>query len=103
MSKLVKKIAGLCYDVNKLYYEAKKEEVKKELKDRFEKLSKLLEKAIISQFDENDKAYKDAIKKINNVNRKIKKLKINLLKIEKIFVYLSEIIENIDTLLTEAS
>ena len=102
MSKLVKKIAGLCYDVNKLYYDEKDEKVKEELKDRFEKLSKLLEKAIISQFDENDIVYKDAIKKINTVNRKIKKVKENLQKTEKIFVYLSELIENIDTLLREA-
>ncbi len=102
MSKLVKEIAGLCYDINKLYYEEKDEEIKKEFKKKFEKLSKLLEKAIISQFNEDDKTYKDAIKKINKVNGKIKKLKINLLKTEKIFAYLSEIIENIDTLLTGA-
>lgn len=101
MSKLVKRVAGLCYDINKLYYEEKDEKLKKKYKDRFEKLSKLLEKAIISQFDENDKVYKDVVKKIKKVNKKIEKLKKNLLQIEEIFVFLSEIIENIDTLLKE--
>ncbi len=101
MSKLVKKIAGLCYDVNKLYYEEKDEKIKKEYKDRFEKLSKLLEKAIRSQLDENDKTYKNAVKKIRKVNTKIEKLNTGLQKAENIFVYLSEIIENIDILLTD--
>lgn len=102
MSKLVKKIAGLCYDVNKLYYEEKDEKVKKEFKDRFEKLSKLLEQAIRSQLDENDKTYKNAVKKIRKVNKKIEKLYAGLQKTDNIFVYLSEIIENLDTLLTGA-
>ncbi len=102
MSKLVKNIAGLCYEVNRLYYEEKDKIVKKELKIRFEKISALLDKAIISQFDENDKIYKSTIRKINKVNKKIEKLKIDLKKTEEIFVFLSDIIENIDTLLTDA-
>jgi seryl-tRNA synthetase len=101
MSKLVKNIAGLCYEVNKLYYEEKDKKVKKEFKAKFEKLIKLLEKAIKSQFNENDKAYKDVMKDIKKINKKIKKLKTDLKKTEEIFVFLSDIIENIDTILTD--
>jgi len=102
MSKLVREIAGLCYEVNKLYYNENDEKIKKEYKERFDKLTVLLERAINSQFDENDKLYKDAIKSIKKTNKKIKKLKTGLKKTVEIFVLLSDITENIDTLLTTA-
>jgi molecular chaperone DnaK (HSP70) len=103
MSKLVKEIAGLCYEVNKLYYDEEDKKIRKEYKERFDKLLLLLEKAITSQFNENDKEYKNIIKKIKRANKKIKKIKVGLRKTVEIFVVLTDVIENIDTLLTSSA
>lgn len=102
MSKLVKEIAGLCYEVNKLYYDEDDKKIKEEYKERFDKLIIILERVINADFDEDDRTFKKTIKDIKKINGKIKKLKTGLDKTVEIFVLLSDIIENTDTLLTTA-
>lgn len=100
MLKLVKEVAGLCYSLDKLYYREKNVGRKKELEKNFIILSKLLERAIKSQFEENDMFYKKEVKKLRKISADIKKAGKGLYKYEKLISNLSKISENLDHILS---
>ena len=72
MSKMVKEIAELCYQLDKLYTVEKDKKAKKEIGKNFDIMSDLLDKAIRSQFDENDSIYKKNVRKLRKYSREIK-------------------------------
>ena len=72
MSKMVKEIAGLCYHLDKLYTVEKDKKAKKEIGKNFDIMSDLLDKAIRSQFDDNDPIYKKSVRKLRKYSREIK-------------------------------
>lgn len=100
MSKLVKEIAGLCYHLDKLYYEEEDKKKKTELKKNFNILSKLLERSIRSRFDENEKFYKKSVREIRKNIKKINKVKEGLAKIDRFIADLSEVTENVSSLIS---
>ncbi|MEN8154816.1 MAG: hypothetical protein ABFR75_12425 [Acidobacteriota bacterium] len=100
MSKLVKEIAGLCYHLDKLYYEEENKKVRAELKKNFDILSKLLERSIRSSFDENEKFYKKGVREIRKSIREINKVKEGLAKIDRFIADLSQLSENVSSLIS---
>ncbi len=99
MSKIVKEIAELCYQLDKLYVKEKDEKIKNEIGERFDIMSNLLDKAIRTQLDENDTVYKKSLRKLRKYIREIKKESELLEKYEKFFSGLSLIGEQMDKLL----
>lgn len=99
MAELVKNLAGILYKLDDLYYETKNKEEKEKIKVFSDNLSKLLEESVRSQFDENDKLYKEVVVKLKKTEREIEKLKKDLEKSVIVFEYLSELIYELDTLI----
>ena len=99
MSKIVKEIAGLCYHLDKLYTAEKDRKIKKVIGENFNTMSELLDKAIRSQFDENDSVYKKSVRKMRKYSREIKKESDLLDKYDRFFSGLSSLGEQLEELL----
>jgi len=89
MMKMVKEIAGLCYQLDKLYSGEKDRNTKKEIGKNFDRMSDLLDRAIRSQFDENDTGYKSSVRKLRKLSRELKKESEALRGYERFFAALS--------------
>jgi len=99
MSKMVKEIAGLCYHLDKLYTVEKDKKIKKEIGKNFDIMSGLLDKAIRSQFDENDPGYKKSVRKLRKYSKKIEKETVKFDKFETFFSGLNSLGEQLEDLL----
>ena len=84
MSLIVREIAGLCYHLDKLYNGERDKKRKKEIGKNFEIMSGILDRAIRSQFDENDKEYKKNVRRLKKNIREIKRQSGLLDKYEKL-------------------
>ena len=102
-AKLVKQLAKLLYNLDNLYYDTKDPEEKKEIKTQFNKISKQLEEAIRSQFDENDELYIEAVKQIKTTGKIIALLQQELTNLTKVFSLLSQITKELDALLLKSN
>ena len=100
MLKMVKEIAGLCYHLNKLYSEESNGKIKKEIGRNFDKMSGILDKAIRSQFDENDSLYKKNVRKLRKLSKDIQKKSEILGRYEIFFSGLSDLGEQLEELVT---
>ena len=100
MLKMVKEIAGLCYHLDKLYMGEKDKRIKKEIAKNFELMSGLLDKAIRSQFDENDAQYKKSVRKLKKYSREIKKESELMNRYETFFSGISSLGEQLEKLVT---
>ncbi len=100
MDQLVEEIAKLCDKVNHIYYQEKDPAKKIELKQRYDKLSIMLEQAVKTQFKKNDKEYLKGIGELKKSNKKLEKLQKDLQNIPGFFADFIRLLENIDTLLT---
>ena len=103
MSDLIKELADVLYKLDNLYYETKSEEKKEKIKIHFFNLSEHLEKAIRSQFDENDTLYLGATRQLKKAGSQLDKLKDDLEKITNIFKLLTDLTLQLDILLTKSS
>ncbi len=99
MSKMVKEIAGLCYHLDKLYTVEKDKKAKKEIGKNFNIMSDLLDRAIRSQFDENDSIYKKSVRKLRKYSREIKNKSRQLDKYINFFSGISSLGEQLEELL----
>ena len=102
MSDLIKELADILYKLDNLYYETKSEEKKEKIKTHFNNLSVQLERAIRSQFDENDALYKVVVQQLKKAGNQLKKLKEDLEKITNIFKLLTDLSQQLDSLLTKS-
>jgi len=69
MSKMVKELAGLCYQLNKLYIREKDKKTREEIGENFDRMTAVLDRAIRAQLDKNDIAYRISVRKIRRVVR----------------------------------
>ncbi len=69
---MVKEIAELCYNLDKLYTKEKDKVIKKKIGKNFDTMSGILDKAIRSQFNENDAVYKKSVRKMRKYSKIIK-------------------------------
>lgn len=69
MSKMVKELAGLCYQLNKLYIREKDKKTREEIGESFDRMTAVLDRAIRAQPDKNDIAYRISVRKIRRVVR----------------------------------
>ncbi len=99
MIKMVKEIAGLCYELDKLYIHEKDKKKKQEIGKNFDIMSGLLDKAIRSQFDENDTVYKRSVRKLRKYSKMIREKTEQLERFERYFSGLSNLGEQLDELL----
>ena len=102
MTKLIKRLSVLIYEVNRRYYLENDTDRKQELKVQFKRLSDQLVQAFQLQLDENDVIYQEIVKDIKIIYKQLAKLDEALSKTDTIFRSLSDIISKIDRLLTDA-
>lgn len=96
MSKIVKEIAGLCYHLDKLYTAEHNGKIKKEIGKNFDIMSGILDKAIRSQFNENDPLYKKSVRKMRKYSKMIREESELLDKYDKFFTGLSSLGEQLE-------
>ncbi len=102
MTKLIKRLSVLIYEVKRRYYLENDTDRKQELKVHFKRLSDQLVQAFQLQLDENDVIYQEIVKDIKIIYKQLAKLDEALSKTDTIFRSLSDIISKIDRLLTDA-
>jgi len=99
MSKIVKEIAELCYQLDKLYINEKDRAIRREIGENFDIMSNLLDKAIRTQLNENDVVYKKYVRKLRKYTREIKKESELLDKYENFFLGIDRFGKQLDKLL----
>lgn len=103
MAKMVKEIAGLCYSLDKLYYETKDKKKKREIEKNFNIMSSILEKSVRSEFNENSEQYKKELRRLKRINSNIKKFRKGMYKLENIIKNSAKIAEGIGNIISGSS
>jgi hypothetical protein len=99
MSDLFKEMCRLSGKLSDFIDKTKDKEKSQNLLEIFFKVNALCEKIAKQEFDENDHFYRDTIEKIIDTEQVIKEFKANQIKLINVFVYLIDIIANVEKIL----
>jgi hypothetical protein len=99
MSDLFKEMCTLSGKLNDFIDETKDKEERQKLLALFFKVNEQCEKIAHQEFDENDDFYLDTIDNIIDTERLIKEFKANQIKLINVFVYLIDIIANVEKII----
>ena len=99
MLEILREMCTLAGKLKDFINETENEEEKKILWERYEEINKQIEKFAGTQFDENDDFFRDTIDKILDTERVFKDFKANQIKLINVFVYLIDIIANVEKII----
>ena len=101
MEAIIEQLYIILEKLNKLYYEAGDQDEQEKIETSINNLSEILERAMKSQFDENEKAYMEAMKELKKTAKRIDEVNKSMNGITNIFKLISDVVLQLETLITK--